>query len=127
MLPITSEKMKYGLGKLTMMWIEKWPNKLPGSKGCDQGQKVQLEASHQCCTAGINLGPVLFHVSASDPDDGTPSADDAKLGEAVDTAAVDGCAGIHMCLVSLEMWVNMSLMKFNRWKFKSCTSEGITK
>lgn len=57
---------------------------------------------------------MLFHVSASDPDDGTPSADDAKLGEAVDTPAVDGCVAIQMCLENLEVWANRSVMKFSR-------------
>lgn len=57
---------------------------------------------------------MLFHVSASDPDDGTPSADDAKLGEAVDTPAVNGCVAIQMCLENLEVWANRSVMKFSR-------------
>lgn len=59
------------------------------------------------------LGQCCF-MSACAPDDRTPSADEAKLGEVVDTPAVDGCAAIQMCLENLEMWANMSLMKFDR-------------
>lgn len=38
--------VKCGLGKLTMMGIEKRPKTLPSSKGCDQWHKVQLETKH---------------------------------------------------------------------------------
>ena len=70
---------------------------------------------------GSSLGPALFPSFISDTDDGiectlSKCADDTKLSSAIDTP--EGRKGIQRALGTLEKWVHVKLMSFNKARCK---------
>lgn len=52
---LTEKRLKYGLDKRTVSWIENWLN-LSGLEDCNQQHHVQLEVSHKWYTPGFDTG-----------------------------------------------------------------------